>query len=311
MIVRSMGLPMALVDVGEALDGRWRSYAHEVDLVRVQDPPVEAWPLLREAGFLPKPQVVAWRAEALATEEEYLATLSGKDRYDVRAACRGAAALGLTADVEPLTAPLLTEFLELYERQVATMRHGWAVAVEQRDTVLAEAAAYHAVTVRSGGVLLGACLNQDLPAGDEVRARFSAVAPERRGGDLARLLYWRTLGEARARGRRWVSLGRDINLYGHVVKPGLFSFKARMGFTAIPGQLFEPGSGSHQADRVTGFAELSDPTLLLSYGELAGEEEALNAPLRVHLHTPSEDLDPRPYGGGTSTGATVRRVSPA
>lgn len=311
MIVRSLGLSMALVDVDQALDGQWQAHERDVDLVRVQDPPVDAWPLLRKAGFLPKPQVVAWRAEALATEEDYLRTLGGKDRHDVRTAYRHAAGLGLTTGVEPLTAPLLTEFLELYERQVSTMRHGWAVAVDQRDAILAEAETYHAVTVRSGGSLVGACLNQDLAANDEIRARFSAVAAEQRSGSLARLLYWETLGEARSRRRRWVSLGRDINLYGHVVKPGLFSFKSRLGFTAVPGQVLEPGSGSHQADRVVGFAELTDPTLLLAYAAVEGEAAALSAPLSVNLYTPSDDLDARPYQSRKATGATVRTVRSA
>ncbi|MEU5364025.1 GNAT family N-acetyltransferase [Streptomyces sp. NPDC005925] len=303
-----MGLPVALVDVDQALNGQWRAYEHEVDLIRVQDPPVTAWPQLREAGFLPKPQVVAWRAEALTKEEDYLKRLSQKDRYDVRAAYRKAAELGFQVGVEPLTAPVLTEFLELYERQVSTMRHGWAVAVEQRDSILAEAGTYCAVTVRSEGSLVGACLNQDLPARDEIRARFSAVTPEQRSDSLSRVLYWETLREARARQRRWASLGRDINLYGHVVKPGLFSFKSRLGFTAIPGQLLDPGSGSHQADRVIRFGELSDPTLLLSYAPVAGEEAAVGAPLRVNLFTPSEELDTRPFRSAALTGTTVHTV---
>ncbi|MEV7280842.1 GNAT family N-acetyltransferase [Streptomyces sp. NPDC093111] len=306
-----MGLPMALVDVDQALNGRWRAYEHEVDLVRVQDPPVESWPRLREAGFLPKPQVVMWRAEARESEEEYLAALSGKDRYDIRSAFRKAAAAGLQVTTEPLTVPLLTEFLELYERQVSHMRHGWAVAVQQRGNILAEAETYRVVAVRSGGDLVGACLNQDLPANDEMRARFSAVTAGQRGDSLSRVLYAETLREARLRGRRWVTLGRDINLYGHVGNAGLFGFKSRLGFRAVPGQLVEPGSGSHQADRVVRFAELSDPTLLLSYGPVAGEAAAVAAPLWLNLFTSSEDMDVRPFRGVGLAGTTVHTVHPA
>ncbi|MFF4713043.1 GNAT family N-acetyltransferase [Streptomyces eurythermus] len=305
-----MGLPMALVDVDQALSGGWRAYENKVDLIRVQDPPAESWTRLREAGFLPKPQVVAWRAEVLDSEERYLGTLPQKDRYDLRMAYRRAAEGDLQVDAEPLTVALLDEFLELYERQVAAMRHGWAVAVEQRGNILSEAESYCAVTVRSHGTLVGACLNQDLPAKDEIRARFSAVTAEQRQDSLGRVLYGETLRVARERCRRWVSLGRDVNLYGHVVKPGLFSFKSRLGFTAIPGQLLEPGSGSHQADRVVRFGELTDPTLLLSYAPTAEEATAVAAPLHLNLFTPSENLDARPYRGVGLAGTTVHTVRP-
>lgn len=305
-----MGLPMALVDVDQALSGAWRAFEHEADVVRVQDPPVAAWPALREAGFLPKPQVVMWRAEALDSEEKYLAALSGKDRYDVRSAYRKARDAGLRVATEPLTVPLLDEFLSLYERQVAAMRHGWAVAVQQRGGILAEAETYRVVTVRSADALVGACLNQDLPANDEMRARFSAVAADQRGDSLSRVLYGETLREARVRGRRWATLGRDINLYGHVGNAGLFGFKSRLGFTAVPGQAVEPGSGSHQADRVVRFTALSDPALLLSYAPAVGEAAAVAAPLWLNVFTSAEQLDVRPFRAAGLAGTTVHEIRP-
>ncbi|MER5484291.1 GNAT family N-acetyltransferase [Streptomyces sp. NPDC002812] len=304
-----MGLPMALVDVDQALNGQWRRYEDAVDIVRVQDPPVDTWPALREAGFLPKPQVVMWRAEALDSEEKYLAALSGKDRYDIRSAYRKVAEAGLHVSTEPLTLPLLDAFMDLYEQQVSAMRNGLAIALRQRPQILAEAETYRVVTVRSGGALVGACLNQDLPADDEMRARFSAVTAGGRGDSLTRVLYVETLREARLRGRRWATLGRDINLYGHVVKAGLFSFKARLGFVAVPGQLVEPGSGSHQADRVVRFEELADPTLLLSYAPAPGEAASVAAPLWLDVYTASEEPDVRPFRGPGLAGTRVHPVA--
>ncbi|MEV8625323.1 GNAT family N-acetyltransferase [Streptomyces sp. NPDC051079] len=314
MIVDSLGLAMAVVDSDEALSGGWRRYADEADLVRVQDPPAGLWPELRRAGFLPKPQVVMWRAEALDAEEHYLATLSGKDRYDIRAAYRKAREAGLRVETEPLTVALLDDFLKVYERQVAGMRNGWAVAVQQRGQILAEADTYRVVTVRAGDELVGACLNQDLPANDEMRARFSAVTAGQRGDSLSRVLYAETLRQARTCGRRWATLGRDINLYGHVGNAGLFSFKSRLGFAAVPGQLVEPGSGSHQADRVIRFGELADPTALLSYDAEAdgsGDGAAVAAPLWLNLFTASDGLDPRPFRGTGLAGTTVHTIGTA
>lgn len=293
-----MGLPMAIVDVEDALSGSWRRYERAVDVVRVQDPPPAAWPQLREAGFLPKPQVLHWRAEACGSEEEYFARLPRKDRYDIRVAYRHAAAQGLELTVEPLTAELFDEFLTLYERQIAGMRNGMAVAAEQRDKILAEAGTYFAVLARSGRELAGACLNQDLTAFDEIRARFSAITSEQRADGLARVLYCEILREARRRRRHWVSLGRDINLYGHVGNPGLFSFKSRLGFTPVPSQRVEPGSGSHQADRLIAFTTLSDPALVLSYEPAATADAAVRAPLNLNVFTADVTaIDVRSYRG--------------
>ncbi|CAO0836363.1 GNAT family N-acetyltransferase [Streptomyces microflavus] len=309
MIVHSLGLPVALVDVDQAMSGEWRDHEHQVDVVRVQDPPHHAWPWLREAGFHPKPQVIMWRAEVLESEDTYLAALSGKDRYDIRSAYRRAGEAGLLIRTETLTPELLDQFIELYERQVAGMRHGWAVAVHQRADILDEADTYCAVTVRSGSTLVGACLDQDLPDRQEMRARFSAVTPGQRSDSLSRVLYWETIREARLRGRRWATLGRDVNLYGHLGNAGLFSFKSRLGFTAVPGQLVEPGTGSHQADRVVGFAALSDPALLLSYAAVDGEEAAVSAPLLGNLFS-AREVDPRPFRGAGLAGLTLHEVRP-
>ncbi|MER5881143.1 GNAT family N-acetyltransferase [Streptomyces sp. NPDC001910] len=288
---------MALVDVDQAVNGDWQRYAHDVDVVRVQNPPAHTWPRLREAGFLPKPQVLEWQASTCGSEEAYIATLPRKDRYDIRVAYRKAAGSGLDLSTEALTASSLEAFLALYGQQIEQMRHGWAVAVEQRDRILAEADTYFAVVARSQGELVGACLCQDLQSADEIRARFSAVTAEQRAGSLARVLYWEILREARLRGRSKVCLGRDINLYGHVGNAGLFSFKSRLGFAAVASQRADPASGSHQADRIIRLTALSDPALLLSYAA-DDAEMAVKSALRLNVFTADAAVcDVRPYRG--------------
>ncbi|MFF3000732.1 GNAT family N-acetyltransferase [Streptomyces sp. NPDC057950] len=309
MRVTSKGLAMALVDVDEAVNGEWRHYAHDIDVVRVQDPPAHTWPRLRDAGFLPKPQVLEWQARTCDSEEAYLAALPRKDRYDIRVSYRNAADSQLALTTEALTASALEAFLVLYEEQIGRMRHGWAVAVEQRDRILAEADTYFAVMARSCGELVGVCLSQDLTAADEVRARFSAVTAEQRTSSLARVLYWEMMREARLRGRSRVCLGRDINLYGHVGNAGLFSFKSRLGFAAVPSQRAEPSSGSHQADRVVRLAALSDPALVLSYGPADDAPAAVASALFLNVFTTdAASLDVLSYRGVELAGTAVHEL---
>ncbi|GAA3828633.1 hypothetical protein GCM10022226_56840 [Sphaerisporangium flaviroseum] len=304
----AFGMPLTAVTAEEALNGDWLRCRHEVDVVRVQDPPVELWGPLAEAGFHPKPQVVVWRAATAGSEEEFLAPLPSKDRRNVFAARRRVLAAGLRFDVRPVSPALLDVFLPLYESQVATMRHGWAVASRQREAILAAAEEYFAVCVTDGEEFAGACLTLLSGERDEARARFAALAPGPRATGLARLLYMEVIAEARRRGITWVSLGSDPNLYGHIVKPGLFGFKSRLGFVPVPSHLVDAGSGSDQADRIVGLSALTDPALVLAYAPGDDGAPQRGPALRAEVFTSADRLDVRPYSPHHLTGVRLHRT---
>jgi GNAT superfamily N-acetyltransferase len=282
------GVSMIFVDPDEALATDWATYRGSADVVRVEPAPADRWPDLRAAGFLPKPKLVTWLADSAESDEQFLAALTWKERQNIRAARHTLGVDALTIDVQALDEPLLDAFLPLYRQRVAEMRHGWAVAEEQRDAILADADAYFAVCVRHGAALVGCCLvRQDA---DLVRVRFSAVDSLRRRSSLARVLYLEAVRAARQRGYRRVSLGTDPNLYGHIAKAGLFSFKSRLGFLAYPAHLVDPAAGNDQADLVLNLTQLADPAMLLGYADSTATERL---DLAVFTHT--ADLDVRPY----------------
>ncbi|WP_405150417.1 GNAT family N-acetyltransferase [Sphaerisporangium sp. NBC_01403] len=305
---KAFGVPIAVVSVDEALDGDWEAHRHEVDIVRVPNPPVERWPELVSAGFFPKPQVVVWRAATAGSEKEFLDGLPSKDRRNVFAARRRVVAGGLRFEVLPVSPALLDAFLPLYESQVARMRHGWAVATEHRARILDSADQYFAVCVWDGDDLAGACLNLQSRDKDEVRARFSAVVPDHREAGLPRLLYLEVVEEARRRGFGWVSLGSDPNLYGHIVKPGLFGFKSRLGFVAVPSHFVDPGSGSDQADRIVGLSALTDPSFVLAYAEGADGRPQRGSALRLEMFSSADQLDLRPYSPAYLTSVRLHHL---
>src|SRR5437764_2287081 len=121
---------------------------------------------------------------------------------------------------------------------------------------------------------------------DEGRARSSAVVGDQRQASLTRVIYLEVVRVARERGFAMVSLGSDPNLYGHLVKPGLFSFKSRLGFVPVPSHLVDPASGSDQADRIVGFSAVTDPTFVLSYAQ-----EVRGPSLALDLYTTKPDID--------------------
>lgn len=80
--------------------------------------------------------------------------------------------------------------------------------------------------------------------------RFSAVEPRWRAASLARVLYLAAFRTARELGCPLVTLGNDPNLYGHVAKPGLMLFKARLGFRPVPAGTVVPTMAGDVADRI-------------------------------------------------------------
>ena len=294
MTTTDFGLSMAVIDTDQALNGDWRAHLGAVDVVRVQDPPADRWKQLAAAGFFLKPQVVTWRA-ATTSDEEFLSRLSRKDRQNIRTARRSAEATGLSLKICPVDSGLLDRFLPLYEAQIAAMRHGRTVATEHRDQILADAENYFAVCLWDGDRLIAACLSVQSADRNEVRARFSAVTPSESQTGLARMLYLEVVSVARERGFSWVSLGSDPNLYGHMAKPGLFGFKNRLGFTAMPSHVIDPGSGSDQADRVIGFHSITDPSFLLAYATHTSGRPERGTKLQLELFSSQAHVDPRPF----------------
>jgi GNAT superfamily N-acetyltransferase len=271
-----------------------------LDVLRHRDPSDAEIPGLLAAGFLIRPYEVAWIAPTGATAEEFLSRLSGKDRQNIRAARRSLAA---DLAIEALDEPLLDDFLVLYTRALANMPNGIPVAVKQRALVLKAADSSFVVTARSAGTLVAACLVV-LGAG-LARIRFSAADEHLRGASITRVLYLAAVDEARRRGIEQVSLGSDLNLYGHIVQPGLFSFKARLGFSAYPAQTVL-GDGHDLAERLLNLDRLSDPTLTLAYASVAGGVDR-SAPLHLHLFTRDAAPDVRPYRAPFVGGVHVHR----
>lgn len=87
----------------------------------------------------------------------------------------------------------------------------------------------------------------------------------------------------------WAGLGNDPNLYGHAVKPGLFAFKVRLGFEAVPSTTVDPDDGQDEADLIVGLSRLGDPSFVLSY---ADPREP--AALQLDAFTRAGDPAPRP-----------------
>lgn len=292
------GLRRLLVPAEKVLDGSWRDRAAGVDLVVVPDPPRDKWPALAAAGFRLKPSWVTWGRETPRREEDFLAGLPKGERYNLRQAQRYVAEQALA--VEVVDAPdvaVFTEFLAVYDAQIATMPYGIpaAHAVPPTQAALSD---YFLVTARRDGELLAGVMAKLSAREDAVRIAFSAVRPERRGQMITRALYLRVFAEARRRGVRWLSLGTDPTLYGHIAQAGLLAFKSRLGFVPVPLHHLDPeDDGGDEAELVLSTARLRHPAMSLCYAEpprrLATWADPL--PFRLDVLSGADGLDLRPF----------------
>jgi hypothetical protein len=302
-IITYFGVPMAILDEEEAIEGRWQSDAGPAEVVRIERPRREFWPQLREQGFMPKPQWITWLADIGDDEESFIAALSSGERQKIRLARRLLAAEGLTLTVRALDKKLFDEFYPLYQASLRRMRHGVSVAGDERDAILADRDRYFAICVADRDQLVGCALARREVDLDTVRVRFSAVDQPHREASLSRILYLEAARVTRDFGHPTFSLGRDRNLYGHIAQPGLLRFKRQLGFIPHPSHHIDPAIGYDQADIVLRTGELADPCMLLSY-----IDNTLGAQLRLEVFSAAKDVDLRPYTAKFDHGVRMHQL---
>jgi hypothetical protein len=298
------GVPMVIVEEDEAIDGRWRADPGPAEVVRVERPRRESWPLLRRSGFLPKPQQISWVADVGEDEESFTAALSSRERQKIRSARRRLAAERLILSVRGLDQALFDSFLPLYEASLARMRHGVSVAASERDEILGDRDRYFAVCATDGPDLVGCALARREADLDTVRVRFSAVDLPHREASLSRVLYLEAARVTRDFGHRTFSLGKDRNLYGHISQPGLLRFKRQLGFTPRPSHHIDAATGYDQADLVLRTRALADPTMLLSYAGDVPDDR-----LRLEVFSAANHTDLRPYSAKFPNGMRVHQLA--
>ncbi|MGH3696124.1 MAG: GNAT family N-acetyltransferase [Pseudonocardiaceae bacterium] len=301
-----LGLAVGFVTVEEALTLPLDESTGPAEVLRVVRPPVSEWDRLRAKGFVPKPARISWIMATRGSDEEYLESLPKKERWSVRRARRLAADDGVHFVVEqPVGAAGFEAFFQIYLAQVEQMRFGVPFATSHQEAILTGADPYLAIWARTGTKMVGGCLVLADPAARFAKIRFSAVSRRFRDTGLSRVVYLEAVRASRERGYDSVSLGSEPNLYGHIVKAGLFSFKRRLGFVPMPSQ--EVGNaGFDEADKVLRLGALEDPGLILGYpdGSASGSWRGGCG----NFYTSAAELDLFPYRTDLMTGVSVTQV---
>ena len=145
------------------------------------------------------------------------------------------------------------------------MRFGLNLAAEHRGSVLDPASGELLVVWRRDGEIVCGCIVRIYPVRSILHVRFSAVAPGSRKDELVRGMYAAAADLAVDRDLRWLSLGRDINFYATVVKPGLCAFKLRLGLRPVPAHALGQDAPATVAERIVDIGHLELPVLCWEY----------------------------------------------
>jgi len=298
------GLRVIEPDLDIALTQDWRAHRHRADVVRLRAGDPADWDALRTRGFAVKPTWVTWGAPLTGSREEFLSRVSPKELRNVRKALDYARVNRLRfVERTPISPEPLDEFLRLYGLQIARMVHGVPYAQRMRQRLLDEANRFMMVSAHDRGGLVAGCICSLRPDQDVMRIAFSAIQPRARDGMLSRAIYLTAADAARARGLKWISLGSDPTLYGHVAKPGLFTFKSRLGFAPVPLSWldYEDVEAYDEAELMLSLSSVTDPSLSLAYAaEVPPRPNVTDAwstpPLwRLNILASRKDIDIRPF----------------
>jgi hypothetical protein len=308
-ITEQDGLVIASVDREEAASGAWRSHRDgtggapdgAVDIVRLTDSEGVGDADLAALGFTVRPRWINWTAPVRGSEEEFTASLPATERRNIRRARDFVRDERLRVELSAgLTERVMDEFLDVYDAQIAAMPRGRNFARGRRDRLLAASADHLSVCVYDGTAMVAGSLWSVRAEPSVLQMRFSAAATDARSSRVLRTAYLAAFRFARESGLAHVSLGNDPSLFGHVVQPGLFAFKTRFGFTAVPSRALDPHLAGEYADRFLSLRSLSDPALVVTWGAHRAEPvnwPEVNASLGHDLLVLSAGPGPAALGG--------------
>ena len=259
-IAEQDGVIVATVDRQDAEQQVWKDTDTPIDIVRLAGSDSLDEPTLVGLGFVARPRWINWCTPVRGSAPEFEAALAGSERRNIRLGRRFVADEGLRVEVRAgLTPQLVDEFLLLYDRQIESMPRGKNFARRWRDRLLAAGHEHVSVCAYAGTDMVVGSLWWIRTDQSVLQMRFSAASPDARLSRVMRVAYLDAFQFARERGLGFASLGNDPSLFGHVVQPGLLTFKSRLGFVPVPSGILDPRLAGEHADRFLTLRALSDP----------------------------------------------------
>ena len=254
------GLRVARVEDLAGIAADHGGAAHERPHVVRIDAAGHEWAELRAAGAIVRPAWVHWACPVAGGSADVMARQGPKQRQRTRLGLRAldGMSMQLSRPVDPAT---FADWLPLYATQVEAMQHGRNLASIFRKAILGPDSPYLlAVWRRDCRIVCGSVVEVDAER-DALMFRYSAVAPVAKRAELTRAMLVAFADVAAAEGCRWITLGNDVNFYGAIVRPGLAAFKLRLGFHAVPADLFGRAV-QDVAERIVSLDGLEQPVLL-------------------------------------------------
>lgn len=261
-------LVIAVVSREEVDSRRWLHSNRAIDVVRLHESETLDKAERSELGFLNRPRYINWWSSLRDCEDDFVAGLTATERRNIRLGLKAIQEESLRVEVRVgLTEEVLDNFLVVYDEQISGMVHGKNYARRFRDEILSSGKEYVSACAYSGSYMVVGSIWWMRPQESMLQMRFSASRPDARSSRVMRTVYMEAFRFARESGYSYGSLGNDPSLFGHLVQPGLFNFKSRLGFTPIPAGALSSQFAGVFIEKIVSMRSLSDPSLLAVMSE--------------------------------------------
>lgn len=209
----------------------------KVDLLRVKQP--NEWDrflLTSTDGYFLKHERVVWSRVAEKIDS-FLEKLNSKKRHTFNSKLKASESLSAKIGENPLTHSEYQKWFEIYNKEIiqgkargrANLDSNWAADKDDLQ-------AYRLLSLRdkSTGELKGGAILRCDNAKNRVQIAYAAYDQNIRDQAPGVRVFKEVMEYAKAKGYVTISHGKDNNLYGHYLSPGLFEFKASLGFEPNP-----------------------------------------------------------------------------
>jgi hypothetical protein len=209
----------------------------KVDLLRVKQP--NEWDrflLTSTDGYFLKHERVVWSRVAEKIDS-FLDKLNSKKRHTFNSKLKASESLNAKIGENPLTHSEYQKWFEIYNKEIiqgkargrANLDSNWAADKDDLQ-------AYRLLSLRdkSTGELKGGAILRCDNAKNRVQIACAAYDQSIRDQAPGVRVFKEVMEYAKAKGYVTISHGKDNNLYGHYLSPGLFEFKASLGFEPNP-----------------------------------------------------------------------------
>lgn len=212
-------------------------------------------------GFFHRPLKIRYVMEVPKDKDSYLASIKRNKRKRILRAFRDCK----EQDIEIIKEEVLTEesfkdWFELYKESLGKKKRG--IVRINENWVAEKKGLAVGIFARKDKELIGGILLKKIPDKNRMSICYSTIKKEFTKYSVNEYLNFEALMLSSRLGFKTINRGKDTNLYGHHLSPGLFLFKKEFGFGVEPVKM-----RGDVLTKIVNYDKFEDKIFFFSYGK--------------------------------------------